>query len=283
MITANPNTPVDVPILRIEPAKSWVALRLSELWEYRELLYFMIWRDVKVRYKQTALGVTWAMAQPLMTMLVFTLVFNRFGGMPSEGVPYPLFSYAALMVWTYFSKSLQSSIVSVAGNAHLVNKIYFPRLLLPISATLSGLFDFAISFVLLLGLLAWYGVMPSWPILTLPIFLLFAIVTALSLSLWLSAINVQYRDIGQAIPFLIQLWLFVSPVAYAVTMIPERWRLLYSLNPMVGVIEGFRWALFGNQFIDFDVFAISAISVVGFLWGGLYFFKRMERTFADLV
>jgi lipopolysaccharide transport system permease protein len=283
MIAAKTNTPVDVPILRIEPAKSWVALRLAELWEYRELLYFMIWRDVKVRYKQTALGIAWAMAQPLMTMLVFTLVFNRFGGMQSEGVPYPLFSYAALMVWTYFAKSLQSSIVSVAGNAHLVNKIYFPRLLLPISATLSGLFDFAISFVLLLGLLAWYGVMPSWPILTLPIFLLFAILTALSLSLWLSAINVKYRDIGQAIPFLIQLWLFVSPVAYAVTMIPERWRLLYSLNPMVGVIEGFRWALFGNQFIAFDVFAISAISVVGFLWGGLYFFKRMERTFADLV
>jgi lipopolysaccharide transport system permease protein len=274
----------DSHVILIEPSRGWVSLKLRELWEYRELLYFIVWRDIKVRYKQTILGIAWALAQPLMTMLVFTAVFGNFAKLPSDGVPYPLFSYSALMVWNYFAKALSTSVTSVAGQAHLISKIYFPRLLLPIGATLSGIVDFAISFLFLIAMMIWFGIVPSLAgLLTLPFFLLLAMMTALSVGFWFSAINVRYRDIGQAIPFLVQVWLFASPVAYPVSLVPEKWRLLYNLNPMTGVIEGVRWALFGKQPLSLPLFSISAVGVVVLLIGGIFFFKRMERTFADVV
>ena len=273
----------DISVLHIEPSRSWPSVNLQELWAYRELLYFLVWRDVKVRYKQTVIGAAWAIFQPLMTMVVFTVVFRKFGDMPSDGLPYPLFSYAALLPWEYFAKSLNSSISSVVANSHLITKVYFPRLLLPISATLSGIIDFGISFAFLLAMMIWFGFVPTWNALALPFFLLLTILTALSVSFWLSVINVRYRDVGQAIPFLIQLWLFASPVAYPVSVVPAKWRLLYSLNPMAGVIEGFRWALLGKESPDFGVIAVSTIVVVALLFGGIVYFKRMERTFADVV
>jgi lipopolysaccharide transport system permease protein len=283
MITSGTRPAVDIPIIRIEPSSSRLRLRLEELWAYRELLYFLVWRDVKVRYKQTAIGAAWAILQPLLTMAIFTVVFNKFAKMPSDGLPYPIFSYAALLPWTYFAKSLNQSTISVVGNAHLITKVYFPRLLLPVSATLSGLIDLGISFVFLLGMMVWYGIIPNWDLLALPFFLILAVLTALSVSLWLSVINVRYRDVGQAIPFLIQLWLFASPVAYPVSVVPEKWRLLYSLNPMAGVIEGFRWTLLGKDTPDILAIVISVAVVLTLLVGGIIFFKRMEETFADVV
>jgi homopolymeric O-antigen transport system permease protein len=282
MITSGTKLAVDVPVIRIEPS-SRVGLRLSELWDYRELLYFLVWRDVKVRYKQTTIGAAWAIIQPLMTMIIFTLIFDKFAKMPSDGLPYPLFIYAALLPWNYFARSLSQSINSVVGEAHLITKVYFPRLLLPVSATLSGIIDFGISFVFLLGMMAWFGVVPTWSVLVLPLFLLLTMLTALSVGFWLSVINVRYRDVGQAIPFLVQLWMFVSPVAYPVSVVPEKWRFLYSLNPMTGVIEGFRWALLGNEIRDLVPIAISIAVVLALLFGGIIFFKRMEETFADVV
>ena len=272
-----------IPLIRIEPTTNRLALGLKELWDYRELLYFLVWRDVKVRYKQTALGASWAIVQPLLTMVVFTLVFGHFARMPSDGVPYPIFSFAGLIPWTYFAKSLNQSALSVADNANLITKVYFPRLLLPASATLSGLIDFGISFVFLLGMMVWYGMVPNWGLLALPFFVIMALVTALSVSLWLSVVNVRYRDVRQAIPFLIQIWLFASPVAYPLSVVPEKWRLVYSLNPLTGVIEGFRWALLGNPMPDLVPIAICVAVIVALLFGGIVFFRRMEETFADVV
>jgi homopolymeric O-antigen transport system permease protein len=272
-----------IPLIRIEPSTNRLTLGLKELWDYRELLYFLVWRDVKVRYKQTAIGAVWAILQPLLTMVIFTLVFGHFANMPSDGVPYPLFSYAGLIPWTYFARSLNQSTLSVADNSNLITKVYFPRLLLPASATLSGLIDFGVSFVFLLGMMIWFDIVPNWGILALPFFLILALLTALSVSLWLSVINVRYRDVGQAIPFLIQIWLFASPVAYPVSVVPEKWRLLYSLNPMTGVIESFRWALFGNAMPDTVPITISIAVVIALLFGGIMFFRRMEETFADVV
>ena len=272
------------PVIRIQPFDSWTVEGLKEVWEYRELLYFLIWRDVKVRYKQTAIGAAWAVIQPLMTMVAFTLVFSRLAGMPSEGLPYPIFSYAALLPWTYFSKALNQSITSVVGNAHLITKVYFPRLLLPFSAAVGGLIDFALGFVILLGMLGWYRIVPGfWGTLMLPFFLLLTVLTAISVSLWLSVINVRYRDVGQAVPFLINLWLFASPVAYPTGIVSEKWRLLLGLNPMTGVIEGFRWALLGNDMPDVGPLVVSTLVVLVLFFTGLLFFKRMESTFADLV
>ena len=273
----------DTPFIRIEHSHGWASLKLQELWQYRELVYIFVWRDVKVRYKQTAIGFVWAILQPLMTMIVFTLVFGKFAKMPSDGLPYAVFSYAALLPWNYFAKSLTGSISSVVENAHLITKVYFPRLLLPISATLSGIIDFGISFIFLLGMMTWFGFVPTWAALLLPLFLLLIILTALSVSLWLSVINVRYRDVGQAIPLLVQLWLFASPVAYPVSVVPQQWRLLYSLNPMTGVIEGFRWALFGKENPPLMPLMVSMVVVAGLLWGGMVFFKRMELTFAEVV
>jgi homopolymeric O-antigen transport system permease protein len=272
-----------LPIIRITSSTNWLALRLSELWDYRELLYFFVWRDVKVRYKQTAIGAAWAIIQPLLTVVTFTVIFGQFAKMPSDGLPYPVFSYAALLPWNYFASSLNRSIGSVVEGANLITKVYFPRLLLPISATVSGLIDFTISFIFLLLMIAWYGIIPTWGALLLPCFILLAMLTALSVGLWLSVLNVRYRDVGQAIPFLIQIWLFASPVAYPVSVVPDKWRALYSLNPLAGVIEGFRWALLGRQMPDIQLIIISTAVVLLLLTGGLIFFKRMENTFADVV
>lgn len=283
MIASEAKNLADIPVIRIEPSASGLALRLKELWDYRELLYFLVWRDVKVRYKQTAIGATWAIIQPLVTMIMFTLVFDKFANMPSNGLPYPIFSFAGLLAWTYFAKALSQSILSVVGNANLITKVYFPRLLLPVSAVLSGIIDFGIAFVFFFILMIWYGIVPGWGTLFLPCFLLLTMLTALSVSLWLSVINVRYRDVGQAIPFLIQIWMFASPVAYPVSVVPEKWRLLYNLNPMSGVIEGFRWALTGSESPPLLPILLSTVMVVGLLYSGLLFFRRMEQTFADVV
>ena len=274
---------LNIPMIRIEPSHGWASLKLHEVWAYRELLYFLVWRDVKVHYKQTAIGVGWTILQPLLTMVVFTMIFGHFAKVPSDGVPYPVFTYAALLPWNLFSGGLNRCTLSLVGSANLITKIYFPRLIVPVSSVISGTIDFAISFVFLLGIMLWYHVVPSWGALALPIFFLLAVVTALAVGLWLSAINVRYRDVGQAIPFLIQVWTFLSPVAYPVSLVPEKWRLLYSLNPMVGVIEGFRWALLGKESPDFLAIAISSVVVLVALMGGLFYFKRVERTFADVV
>ncbi len=271
------------PTVIIEGRRSLFQLDLRALWEYRELLYFLVWREVKVRYKQTVIGATWAILQPFITMVIFTVIFGNFVQIPSDGLPYPIFAYTALLPWTYFASALNRGISSVVGDAHLISKVYFPRLILPLSGTLSGLIDFAISFVILLAMMVWFGIAPSWGVLALPFFLLLALVTALAVGLWLSALNVRYRDVGHAIPFFIQCWMYASPVVYPVSLVPEKWRLIYGLNPMAGVIEGFRWVLLGKESPDFGVVAVSAIMVVALFLGGIVYFKHMERTFADVV
>jgi len=271
------------PVLVIQPGRAWFRLDLAALWEYRELLYFLVWRDLRVRYKQTAIGATWALLQPLMTMMIFTVIFGHFARIPSDGLPYPIFAYTALLPWTYFASALNRSSTSVVAEAHLISKVYFPRTLLPLAGTLSGIVDFALAFVLLLGLMTWYGISPTWGLLVLPLFLLLALAMALAVGLWCSALNVRYRDVALTIPFLTQCWMYASPVAYPVSLVPENWRFLYSLNPMAGVVEGFRWALLGKQGPDFVVMAVSAVVVALLLVGGLVFFKHMERTFVDVV
>jgi homopolymeric O-antigen transport system permease protein len=282
MSTSQARIQSDLPVTQIQSSTP-STLGLKELWDYRELLYFLVWRDVKVRYKQTVIGAAWTVIQPLLTIVIFTVVFQHFAKLPSDGVPYPLFSFTGLLPWNYFAKALNNGINSVVGSANLITKVYFPRLILPISAILSGLIDFGISFLCLLGMMIWYGLMPGWGVLALPLFLLLAVLTALSVGLWLAVINVRYRDVGQAIPFLIQLWLFVSPVAYPLSLVPEKWRVLYSLNPMTGVIEGFRWALLGKPMLDILPIAISIVVVLALLFAGIRFFRRMEETFADVV
>jgi len=282
MSTSQARFQSDLPVTQIQSSTP-STLGLKELWDYRELLYFLVWRDVKVRYKQTVIGAAWTVIQPLVTIVVFTLVFQNLAKMPSDGIPYPLFSFTALLPWNFFAKALNNSINSVVGSANLITKVYFPRLILPISAVLSGLIDFGISFLCLLGMMIWYGLMPGWGVLALPLFLLLAVLTTLSVGLWLAVINVRYRDVGQATAFLIQLWLFVSPVAYPLSVVPEKWRVLYSLNPMTGVIEGFRWALLGNATPSLVPIAISIAIVIALLFGGIRFFRRMEETFADIV
>jgi homopolymeric O-antigen transport system permease protein len=271
------------PTIVIEARRKLLDVDLRAIWEYRELLYFLVWRDLKVRYRQTLIGIGWVVLQPLMTMVVFTAVFGNFAKVPSDGVPYPIFAYSALLPWNLFASSLTRGSDSVVGNAQLISKIYFPRLLLPLSGVLSPTVDFAISFVIFLAMMVWFRTSPTWGVLALPLLLVLALLTALAVGLWLSALNVRYRDVGHAIPFLVQLWLFASPVAYPVSLVPEKWRLLYSLNPMAGVIEGFRWALLGKQSPDFGVIIISALMVVALLIPGVIFFRHTERTFADIV
>lgn len=256
---------------------------MGELWEYRELLYFLTWRDLKVRYKQTALGAAWAVIQPLFMMLVFSLFFGRLAGVPSDGVPYPVFTFCALLPWQLFAHALTESSNSLVGNQNLITKVYFPRLVVPMSAVLGGLVDFAIAFVILLGMLAFYGLVPGWQIVALPAFVLLAVMTALAVGLWLSALNVQYRDVRYTINFLVQFWLFATPVAYPSSIIPAQWRVVYGLNPMVGVVEGFRWSLLGKPESPSAVVLVSTIVVVTLLVGGLYYFRRMEQQFADVV
>ncbi len=272
----------DFPVIYLRPSRRWFALDLRELWIYRELIYFMTWRDVKVRYKQTALGIAWAVLQPLLTVLILTLVFERLLNVQSNGVPYPLFAYSALLPWQLFQGALQRSSMSVVTNANLLTKIYFPRLIIPISAVLSSVVDFGIQFVVLLGMMLAYGVMPTWQILWLPLLMALALLTALAVGLWLSALNVQYRDVSHIIPVLIQIWMYASPIVYPIERIPEKWRPLFGLNPMSGVIQGFRWALLGKNPPD-ATFIVSVAIVAVTLFTGLIYFKHMERTFADTI
>jgi lipopolysaccharide transport system permease protein len=267
----------------IEPPRRWEALELGEFWRYRELLYFLTWRDVKVRYKQTAIGAAWAILQPFLTMVVFSVIFGGLMQVPSDGVPYPVFSYAALLPWNFFAGALNRSGNSLVYDANLISKVYFPRLILPLSAVLSLILDFGVAFVVLLVMMLFYGIVPGIAVVTLPLFLLLAFMTALACGIWLSAVNVKYRDVAYAIPFLTQFWLFVTPVAYPSTIIPERWRLLYSLNPMAGVVEGFRWALLGQQNLSWDLLLVSIIVVTTLLISGLFYFRRTEHEFADVV
>jgi len=269
--------------VRIEPPHGWLELHLHEVWQYRELLYFFVWRDVKVRYKQTVIGVAWVVLQPLMTMGVFTLFFGRLAKLPSNGLPYPVFYFAALVPWTYFSTALQSCTSVVVANQHVITKVYFPRLVLPLSAVVSGLVDFAIGFVVLLVVTAIYGIKPTLAALWLPVLLLLAVLTALGVGLWMSALNALYRDVHYVVPFLVQFWMFASPVAYPSSLVPQRWRWLYGLNPMAGVIDGFRWALTGHGVAPGLLMLASASAVMVVLLGGLFFFQRMEGTIADRV
>ncbi len=268
----------------IGPAKGRLSVGLRELWEYRELLYFLTWRDVKVRYKQTVIGAAWAIIQPFCTMVVFSIVFGRLAKIPSDGVPYPIFSYAALVPWTFFANSLGASSNSLVANANLIKKIYFPRLVAPLAGVGVGLVDFTLTFSVLLAMMVYFGIYPTANVLWLPVLLLLALTTSLGVSLWLSALNVQFRDVRFAIPFLIQLWLFATPVVYPSSLLSGSWRLVYSLNPMVGVVEGFRWALLG---IESDVIGsmllISSATATILLVTGLLWFKRLEKTFADVV
>lgn len=275
--------PIDPPHVHIEPSKSWLKLPLKDLWRYRELLYFLTWRDIKIRYKQTALGAAWAILQPLLTMVVFTIVFGNFGNIPSDGIPYPIFSFAGLLPWQYFQQSLTVSSNSLINNANMITKVYFPRLIIPFSAVLSGLVDFAIAFAILLIMMVYYKVQPTIGILLLPVFLLLAMFTAAGVSLWLSALNVKYRDVRYVVPFLTQFWLYASPVAYPSSMLEDPLLItLYGLNPMTGVIEGFRWALLGTN-PPGPMILLSALISILLVVSGLIYFNRTEKTFADVI
>ena len=256
---------------------------LADIWRFRELLYFLVWRDVKVRYKQTVIGGLWAILQPLITMLIFAVVFGAFVKIPSDGLPYPVFAYAALVPWTYFAQAVSRSGASLVNESNLITKVYFPRLMIPFAAVISPMVEFFLSFLILVALILWYGVPWSWRILAAPAFLLLASMTALSMGLWLSALNVRYRDIAYTLPFLCQIWMYASPVVYPASMVPERWRFLYSLNPMCGVIGGFRWALLGKSPPDPFATAVSFAVIICILTAGIAFFKKMELTFADVI
>ena len=274
---------IGMPSITIRPRRGLIDLDLAAVWEYRELLYFLVWRDVKVRYKQTFIGAAWAIFQPAMTMVIFTVVFGNLARVPSDGLPYPVFAYTALVPWTYFSQALSRCGTGLVSNANLITKVYFPRLIIPIADVITPAVDFLFAFILLLGMIAWFGIAPTYGLLAIPLFLFMAMVTALAVGLWLSPLNVRYRDVGHTIPFVIQFWMFASPVVYPVSLVPEPWRLIYSLNPMVGVIEGFRWGLLGKENPDFLSIVVSVATVLVLLAGGLVFFKRMERTFADVI
>ncbi len=273
----------NVPRTHIEPAKGWVSLKLRELWEYRELLFFFVWRDIKVRYKQTVMGVAWAIIQPVFTMIIFSLFFGRLAKVPSDGLPYPLFSYAALVPWTFFANALNQSANSLVVSANMVKKIYFPRPTLPIATILAGVVDFVLAFLVLLGMIFFYGLTPTINVLWLPLFLLLALITSLGVGLWLSAMNVQFRDVRYAVPFLTQAWLFATPIAYPSSLLSEPWRTLYGLNPMVGVVEGFRWALLGTDTAPGPMVLVSSLVALALLVSGAFYFRRMEKTFADVV
>ena len=283
-VVAETRAPAEAtPVIRIEPSRGWVSLKLRELWEYRELLYFLTWRDIKVRYKQTVLGAAWAILQPFMTMVVFSLFFGRLARIPSDGLPYPIFSLAGLVPWQFFAYGLNQSSNSLVGSANLIKKVYFPRLTIPLSSVLAGAVDFALAFALLVAMMLFYGVRPGWQALWLPAFFLLAFVTALGVGLWLSALNVEYRDVRYLVPFLVQFWMYATPIAYPSSLLPEPWRTLYGLNPMAGVVEGFRWALLGAQTRPGPLIAASALAALVVLVTGAFYFRRMEKTFADVV
>jgi len=270
-------------VIRIEPSQGWVSLKLKELWAYRELLYFLIWRDVKVRYKQTALGAAWAIIQPFFTMVVFSIFFGRLAKIPSDGIPYPIFSYAALVPWTFFANGLSQGSNSLVSSSNLITKIYFPRLAIPIATVLSGFVDFVLAFMLLIGMIFYFGIIPTTNVVWLPCFLLLALITSLGVSLWLSAMNVQFRDVRYTVPFLTQLWLFATPIAYPSSLLSEPWRTLYGINPMAGVVEGFRWALLGTNTAPGPIIIVSALAATVLLVSGALYFRRMEKSFADIV
>ncbi|HEY69434.1 MAG TPA: ABC transporter permease [Anaerolineae bacterium] len=272
-----------MPVIVIKPSRGWVSLRLHELWSYRELLFFLVWRDIKVRYKQTILGAAWAIIQPLFTMVIFSIFFGALAQIPSDGIPYPIFSYAALVPWTFFANGLRHASASLVGSASLINKVYFPRLVIPISTVFAGIVDFLLAFAVLLLMMWFYGMMPSLAVLWLPLLLLLALVTSLGVGLWLTAMNVQFRDIAYVVPFLVQAWMFATPIAYPSSLLTEPWRTLYGINPMVGVIEGFRWALLGTDTAPGPVIFVSAFVAFLLLVSGLFYFRRMERSFADVV
>ena len=276
-------TAVAQRIVVIRPSRGWVPLKLRELWEYRELLYFLTWRDIKVRYKQTALGVAWAIIQPFFTMVVFSIFFGRLARIPSDGVPYPIFSFTALVPWSLFAHGLTQSSNSLVSNQQLITKVYFPRLVIPMSAVVSGLVDFGLALLVLFGIMTYYGMTPTVNVLWIPLLLLLALITSLGVGLWLSALNVQYRDVRYVVPFLTQFWLFATPIAYPSSLLSEPWRTLYGLNPMVGVVEGFRWALLGTPTAPQPTILISSLAACALLVGGAFYFRRMERNFADVV
>lgn len=283
--TADVTTSVDETFTTVlAPSRGWVSINFKELWAYRELFYFLTWRDIKVRYKQTALGAVWAILQPFLTMVVFSLFFGSLAEVPSDGIPYPIFSYAALVPWTFFANGLTNSANSLVNSQNLLQKIYFPRLIIPFSSIISGSVDFVIAFVVLLGMMLVYGIVPTWNILWLPFLILLAVITSLGVGLWLSALNVQFRDIRYIVPFLIQFWMFATPIAYPSSLINnEVLRILYGINPMVGVVEGFRWALLGTATAPGQIVFISAVAATLLFVSGLFYFRRMEKTFADVV
>jgi lipopolysaccharide transport system permease protein len=269
--------------LRIQPAKGWTSLKLKEIWEYRELVTIFVWRDLKVRYRQTVIGVLWAIFQPLLTMVIFSVFFGRLAGIPSDDIPYPIFSYAALVPWTFFANSINLASNSLVNNADMIKKIYFPRITMPLASVLAGVVDFILAFIILLGMMLVYGYVPTLNSLWFPLFILLAMITALGVSLWLSAMNVQFRDVRYMIPFIIQAWLFATPVAYPSSLLKEPWLTLYGLNPMVGVVEGFRWALLGTETAPGPMFVVSFIVAFLVFISGIFFFRRMEKTFADVI
>lgn len=274
----------DVPVLYLEPTKGWVSLRLQDLWRYRELLYFLAWRDIKIRYKQTILGGLWAIAQPLLTMVVFTLFFGRLAKMPSDGIPYPIFSYAALEPWAFFSGGVTKASNSLVGSANLLKKVYFPRLAMPIAAVVAGLVDFILAFIVLLLLMLYFGIVPTINVIWLPLLVLLAFASCLGISFWFAAMNVQFRDVRHTVPFIIQTWMFATPVAYPSSLIQDEfWRAVYALNPMVGVVEGFRWALLGVDTAPGAQILVSGVAALTLLVSGAFYFRRMERVFADVV
>jgi lipopolysaccharide transport system permease protein len=279
--SAIPNSQFAITVIR--PSRGWISLNLRDLWEYRELLYFLTWRDIKVRYKQTVLGAAWAIIQPFFTMVVFSLFFGKLAKVPSDDIPYPIFSYAALVPWTFFANGLSQSSTSLVASANLIKKVYFPRLVVPLSSVISGAVDFVLAFVVLLGMMFYFGIVPTWNVVWLPLLLLLALVTSLGVGLWLTAMNVQFRDVRYAVPFLVQAWMFATPIAYPSSLLDEPWRTLYGINPMAGVVEGFRWALLGTETAPGPIVIVSALVAVGLLISGAFYFRRMEKTFADVV
>lgn len=273
----------DLPVVWIRPSRGWVSLNLRSLFEYRELLFFLIWRDIKVRYRQTVLGAAWAIIQPFFAMVVFSVFFGKLAGIPSDGIPYPVFSYAALVPWTFFANGLTQASQSLVGSANLIRKVYFPRLIIPSSAVLGGVVDFGLAFAVLLGMMAFYRIWPGLQVLWLPLLLLLALVTSLGVGLWLTAMNVQFRDVRYVVPFLVQAWMFATPIAYPSSLLDEPWRTLYGINPMAGVVEGFRWALLGAETAPGLIVVVSALVAVVLLVSGAFYFRRMEKTFADVV
>jgi len=273
----------DIDLTLIEPSQGWIRINFRELWRYRELLFFLAWRDIKVRYKQTILGASWAVLQPLFTMVVFSVFFGGLAKVPSDGLPYPIFSFSALVPWQFFANGITQSSNSLVASANLIKKVYFPRLVVPISAVISGVVDFGIAFLVLLGMMFYFGIKPTIAVFWLPLLLLLALVTSLGVGLWLTAMNVQFRDVRYAVPFLVQAWMFATPIAYPSSLLEEPWRTLYGINPMVGVVEGFRWALLGTGTAPGPIILVSALVSVSLLISGLFYFRRMEKSFADVV